>query len=510
MARDAANDTDAPTESRYRHKPDTEPVPGYRLIQPLGYGGFGEVWKCEAPGGLLKAIKFVQGRLHALQQDAPAEEELRAIQRVKAIRHPFILSMERVEIVDEELVIVLELADKSLADVLRVEQLAGHVGISREPLLAYLREAAEALDLMNTCHSLQHLDIKPQNLFLVSNHVKVGDFGLVNSFGTVPGGKTPAPVLGAITPLYASPEVFQGTLSPHSDQYSLAIVYQELLTGTFPFKGKNGRQLLMQHLQDQPDLLPLPAGDREVVARALSKVPAERFSSCSDFIQALLAGLTEVVSATILPDAPEKPNAARNDTRQIAAVKTTRMPPVSLRAPIVSGVQIDELISRTPLTEVWNARASDDSPCLVKVLFISLGPGHEGFSRLSTLRHPSLAPIEVLQDAPGRLVLSTPPGECCLRDLLGECQAEGLIGIPRDRLLGYLNTVAEVLDYLGRQGIYHLGLNPRNFAAPRGSATDRRLRPCPSPVASRRKSGGLAERSLFRPRVASARSRSIL
>src|SRR4030088_1266432 len=102
---------------------NTEPIPGYRLIAPLGSGGFGEVWKCEAPGGLLKAIKFVHGDLGlAKGRDGPAGEEVRAIQGVRSIRPPFLLSMERVEQVGGELVIVLELADRNLGDVLAGEQ----------------------------------------------------------------------------------------------------------------------------------------------------------------------------------------------------------------------------------------------------------------------------------------------------------------------------------------------------------------------------------------------------
>src|SRR5262249_36595784 len=98
-------------------EPGSEPLPGYVLIEPRGRGGFGEVWKCEAPGGLTKAIKFVYGNLNSLDADAKrAEQEQHALQRIREVRHPFVLSTERIEIISGELVIVMELADSSLHD----------------------------------------------------------------------------------------------------------------------------------------------------------------------------------------------------------------------------------------------------------------------------------------------------------------------------------------------------------------------------------------------------------
>src|SRR5213082_2436116 len=203
---------------------NAEPIPGYRLIEPLGSGGFGEVWKCEAPGGLFKAIKFVFGNLNSLDVDgARAGQELKALNNIKEVRHPFILSMDRIEVVEGELVVDMELADKSLHDSFGECVSAGLVGVPRDTLLRYIRDAAEALDHMNEKHGLQHLDIKPRNLFLVSDRVKVADFGLVKHLERTGS----SGLLGGVTPLYAPPETFTGKIAQTTDQYSLAIVYQE-------------------------------------------------------------------------------------------------------------------------------------------------------------------------------------------------------------------------------------------------------------------------------------------
>src|SRR5260370_30657124 len=181
---------------------NAEPIPGYRLIEPLGSGGFGEGAKCETARCLFKTIKLVYGNLNSLDvEGVRAEQELHALQRIKEVRHPFVLSLDRIEVVNGELVIVMELADKSLHDAFVECQNAGLVGIPRASLLRYIRDAAEALDHMNEKHNLQHLDIKPRNLFLITARVKVADFRLVHHLGRQAESGAP----GGVTSLSAPP-----------------------------------------------------------------------------------------------------------------------------------------------------------------------------------------------------------------------------------------------------------------------------------------------------------------
>lgn len=255
-----------------------EPISGYVTRELIGRGGFGEVWKAQAPGGLEKAIKIV----HAGIDSDRAERELRALQRIKDVRHPLILSIERIEIIDGTLVIVTELADSSLKDLYASSRAKGLSGIPRDKLLVLMRDAADALDFIYEEHSLQHLDIKPENLLIVGNRLKLGDFGLLKNIY-----ERGASLVSGLTPTYAPPELFEGKPTRQSDQYSLSIVYQHMLTGELPFDGATSAQLAREHLSGVPRLTLLSRSERPVVARALSKIPAERFESCAAFVAAL-------------------------------------------------------------------------------------------------------------------------------------------------------------------------------------------------------------------------------
>ncbi len=372
-----------------RVEPHSEIIPGYTLIERLGGGGFGEVWKALAPGGLHKAIKIVHGDMDTIGEESErADQELRALKRVITVRHPYILSLERFDIIEGRLLIVMELADRNLWD--RFKECRGqHLpGIPREELLGYMEETAEALDLMNGEYQLQHLDIKPQNLFLVYNHVKVADFGLVKDLKD----RVAATITGGVTPVYAAPETFDGWVSRYCDQYSLAIVYQELLTGKRPFSGNNVHQLVMQHVQEAPNLDALPPADRAAIGRALAKVPEERFGTCLELVRALRTGQPAAPAATPTATAASTPSSGLASPGYEAALLTpghstpTRTqpsgrPPLKPASRSVRNLKsANQVSSPTPAPKLEVSEHGELFPALV------IGLGQAGLNTLKYLR----------------------------------------------------------------------------------------------------------------------------
>lgn len=269
-----------------------EPVPGYSLLRLLGHGGFGEAWEATAPGGVRVALKFIR------LDTAEAGPERRALEAVRNIRHPHLLDVQFAVQVDDCLVIAMPLCERTLAERLRQCRAEGLSGIPRDELLDYMEELARAVDFLNEPrHDLgdgilvgvQHRDIKPQNVFLVGDSVRLADFGLAKVLAT-----SAASHSGAMTPSYAAPEVMEGRVSSRSDQYSLAVTYVQLRLDRLPFPGDAARIAYAYFRGDLPDLAGVPGEEQVVVARALAKQPEGRWPTCRAFVQSIKAAvLTE-------------------------------------------------------------------------------------------------------------------------------------------------------------------------------------------------------------------------
>ncbi len=268
----------------YQPVPGDEPVAGYQLIKWLGGGGFGEVWEACGPMGFPVALKLVTRRGRA------GTIELRSLEIIRNIRHPNLLVLFGAWQTDHLLVIGMELADRTLWD--RYREAVGQklTGIPVRELLRYLQETARALDYLNKPRhilggnrpvGIQHCDVKPQNILLVGDGVKVGDFGLVQLLE-----RRAAPRAGGMTVSYAAPEFFQDEVTRWSDQYSLAVTYCQLRSGRLPFTGDE-LKIIDGHLHQPPDLSMLPPREQGPVARALAKSPAGRWPNCRTFVRAL-------------------------------------------------------------------------------------------------------------------------------------------------------------------------------------------------------------------------------
>ncbi|WP_254508327.1 serine/threonine-protein kinase [Anatilimnocola floriformis] len=150
-------------------------------------------------------------------------------------------------------------------------------------VLPYLEQAARGLDYLHR-HDIVHRDIKPQNIILVGDDAKVCDYGLASDSTS-----STATTIGC-TPAYAAPEAINNRPVPASDQYSLAVTYIELITGRWPFFGVTQTAIYREKDEGRHNLSFITnARSRAALKRALSKLPQDRFSTCTEFIQTLAA-----------------------------------------------------------------------------------------------------------------------------------------------------------------------------------------------------------------------------
>lgn len=434
-------------------------LPGYTLLDRLGAGGYGEVWRASAPGGLTKAVKFVFGQYN----EKRAANELKALEKVLGVRHPFLLSLERIEVLEDRLVIITEVADGSLKDRFDECVAEGEAGVPREELLGYLRDTADALDFLSQRHSLQHLDIKPENLLLLAGHVKVADFGLVKDLQN-----TQVSLVGGLTPLYAAPEVFQGRPSKHSDQYSLAVLYQEMLTGRLPFLGATAAELTLQHLNDEPNLSSLPESDRYLVARALAKETERRFATCSEFVKALSGQTSGWASQSSSVSSPPR----ETESVSNSSVETTPSPQPGMVTQVFDGSPNADSAKATSSTSMLLELPQRDEASVTTLPAVPvepakldlrptliLGIGGVGGKVLSRLRHQTAQRFPGAMPAVQMLLVDTDSRALARASSVGDPAAltnQETLSLPLRRPQEYRERADKIQRWLSRRWLYNI------------------------------------------------------
>ena len=163
------------------------------------------------------------------------------------------------------------------------------------PIEDALRIAYEVSSALEFAHRRQivHRDIKPENILLQEGHVFVADFGLARAVDSVNAAQALTQTGSAIgTPWYMSPEqaFAEKEIDGRSDEYSLACVLYEMLTGQPPFSGPNAVAIMARHsMAAVPSMQvvrnSIPDAVENLVQRALAKSPAERFQTLAVFAE---------------------------------------------------------------------------------------------------------------------------------------------------------------------------------------------------------------------------------
>jgi serine/threonine-protein kinase len=248
-----------------------------------------QVWKAITVEERPLAVKFI-----TCHDDQAIQHDLRFLLAVRQLAHPHLIPVHWVWCFRGYIVLAMELARGSLLDLVTDSASEPTKPLAGWRVCRYLAQAAAALDFLHTRQhrlygqqvALPHGNIKPSNLLLVGDTVKLTDFKLSSQTTSEQAHERLAETLR-----YAAPEVFHGGESDRADQYALAVTYCLLRSGRLPFLD-SPETPNADCVRPEPDLSMLPETERPIVGRAFAPCPEDRWPSCGE----LMAQLAKVVS----------------------------------------------------------------------------------------------------------------------------------------------------------------------------------------------------------------------
>jgi serine/threonine protein kinase len=300
--------SDTPAEADAGETPPPEAVSHFRVLDRLGIGGMGVVYRAEDQKlGRQVALKFLPLGLAA--DPAALARFRREAQAASALNHPNICTIYGVEECDGRPVIVMELIEGE-----SLEAVLARGALPVDEAVAIAIQIVAALDAAHR-KGIVHRDLKPANVLVTATIVKVLDFGLAKMERPLLGMEGPSYVTqeGAIlgTLHYMSPEHAEGKhADASSDIFSFGALLYEMLAGRRAFDGPNAARVMAAILTQEPAPLDsaIPRPLDLVLRRCLAKEPEERWQSARDLKAALewLSFPRERQSAALKPPKPKE------------------------------------------------------------------------------------------------------------------------------------------------------------------------------------------------------------
>jgi serine/threonine-protein kinase len=261
----------------------------YKIVRELGRGAMGVVYHAIDPNiGRPVAIKTIQlgGPRKADEQERLRERLFREARSAGMLSHPGIVTIYDVEQQGELAYIAMEFVDGPTLDQL----LSGAQPLAANRMFAILAQTAVALDYAHS-KGIVHRDIKPANIMIAADGTaKITDFGIAKITAAEQFTMTGS-IVG--TPHYMSPEQVQGqAVDGRSDQFSLAVIAFEMLTGEKPYTGEHLTTVVYKIVAEEP-VAPhrinstLSGPIENALRKGLAKKADARYRTCSEFIDAL-------------------------------------------------------------------------------------------------------------------------------------------------------------------------------------------------------------------------------